>query len=84
MATHTCYAAGCTVQVPTALLMCARHWKRVPPNIRSEVYRWYRIRESDRGRVVGKERSLDTFRHYMRAIDAAREAVREPAQVLEN
>lgn len=31
---HRCHAADCEIPVPTHLLMCRKHWKQVPPEIK--------------------------------------------------
>lgn len=44
---HTCHARGCTRPVKPQLLMCMRHWRRVPPSIQGEVYAAYRDGQCD-------------------------------------
>ncbi len=34
---HQCAAEGCTIMVPTYLLMCYAHWRRVPQALRLEL-----------------------------------------------
>lgn len=34
---HTCKAPNCPAQIPTALLMCPRHWAQVPRTIQLRV-----------------------------------------------
>lgn len=33
-----CRANGCTARVPAALLMCAPHWRMVPPGLQAAVW----------------------------------------------
>lgn len=44
---HRCHAIGCTVEVKPELLMCAKHWRRVPKDIQREVWRSYRSGQCD-------------------------------------
>lgn len=39
---HHCHAAGCIVEVPPRLLMCARHWKMVPKDLQAQIWAHYR------------------------------------------
>jgi hypothetical protein len=39
---HTCHARGCSVRVPPKLLMCARHWRMVPPQTKADIWAHYR------------------------------------------
>jgi hypothetical protein len=39
---HHCHAFGCKRSVPPKLLMCAGHWRRVPREIQTQVWRHYR------------------------------------------
>jgi hypothetical protein len=63
---HHCHARGCEVAVPPRLLMCARHWRMVPTNIKRRVWLWYRD---------GQEERKDPSPEYLRAADDAIEAV---------
>lgn len=40
--THLCHAIGCTTEVVPERLMCFKHWRLVPENIRREVIAHYR------------------------------------------
>ena len=44
---HHCHAQGCRVEVKPELLMCSKHWLRVPGVIRREVLRNYRPGQCD-------------------------------------
>jgi hypothetical protein len=35
---HQCPIVGCQAHLPYGTLMCRTHWKRVPAQLRSEVY----------------------------------------------
>lgn len=37
--THTCPGPGCQADVSAAMLMCARHWYKVPRAFRSALWR---------------------------------------------
>ena len=39
---HECHAAGCTLEVSPRMLMCARHWRMVRPDVRALVWKLYR------------------------------------------
>lgn len=55
---HECHAAGCTIEVPPRMLMCARHWRMVRPDVRDLVWRLYR---------PGQERDKRPSSAYLRA-----------------
>jgi hypothetical protein len=64
---HTCHARGCTAEVPPELLMCAHHWKMVPKDIQTMVWRHYRPGQCD-----DKRPSPEWMRAAQMAIDAVR------------
>lgn len=39
---HCCHAFECHKEIPPKLLMCIRHWKMVPKDIQSLVWKTYR------------------------------------------
>lgn len=43
MTPHHCHAEGCTKDVPPKMLMCRRHWAKVPRQLQRLVWRHYRI-----------------------------------------
>lgn len=53
MATHTCAAPGCDRVISTELLMCGRHWARVPLSCKRLV--WAAWREYEHGRSSARE-----------------------------
>jgi hypothetical protein len=46
---HTCHARGCTKHVKPELLMCGKHWRRVPRKIQRAVWSAYRPGQCDDG-----------------------------------
>lgn len=72
---HTCHAEGCNVPVPPKLLMCLKHWRRVPRTIQREIWRHYRP-----GQEVDKRPTPEYLAVMKRAIDAV--AGREPTKKL--
>ncbi len=38
---HKCHALACNVNVPPRLLMCPRHWRKVPKKLQSDVWSFY-------------------------------------------
>jgi hypothetical protein len=44
---HKCHAIGCKVTCSPKLLMCANHWRMLPPELRFPVIRNYRRGQSD-------------------------------------
>lgn len=60
---HHCHAKGCSVPVPPHLLMCAEHWRLVPPSLQRRVFSTYR---------KGQERDKSPSPQYLQA---AREAI---------
>ena len=39
---HHCHAHGCDKSVPPRLMMCPKHWRMVPVDLQSRVWRTYR------------------------------------------
>lgn len=64
MMRHECHAEGCSVPVPPSLLMCPRHWKLLPPDLRAAVYEHYRP-----GQERDKRPSIDYLDVMQRAIN---------------
>lgn len=64
--THTCHAMRCSARCRPQHLMCARHWRMVPPKLRRRVLTTYRPGQCD-----DKRPSQDWFE----AADAAIAAV---------
>jgi hypothetical protein len=62
---HECPIHGCTRRLPYAILMCRRHWAKVPRPLQIRLYRAWR-----RGAGAGTQEHLD-------AMDAAIEAVHD-------
>lgn len=67
MADHLCVAYGCGVNLPAHLLMCRRHWFRVPKALRDPIYALYRPGQD--AATAGPE--------YLAVVDEAIAAVRE-------
>lgn len=44
---HTCHARGCSVAVKPELLMCLKHWRKVPRKIQRAVWAHYRPGQCD-------------------------------------
>jgi hypothetical protein len=45
---HECQVEGCAVMLPRHLLMCRRHWYRVPAELRGRVNQAWRAYEAGR------------------------------------
>jgi hypothetical protein len=58
--THKCAADGCRREVSLAMLVCPRHWKKVPPRIRRAIWRtrWDRDRNRYFSHVTEAIRSV--------------------------
>lgn len=67
---HFCHATGCSTEVPPRLLMCLRHWRMVPRDIQSAVWRHYRP-----GQEIDKRPTAEYLAVMKLAIDAV--AVKE-------
>jgi hypothetical protein len=65
---HTCHAKGCTMHVQPNYLMCSRHWRRVPADLKRAIWLTYR-----RGQEITKDPSAE----YLEAMRAAIAAVAE-------
>lgn len=68
MPKHTCHAEGCSELVPPTMLMCKRHWRMVPRQMRIAVWRWY---------LPGQELAKNPTRQYLGAANSAIQAVAE-------
>ncbi len=47
---HHCHWPGCTTSVPPALWGCKAHWYKLPPRLRSKVWRAYQPGQEITGR----------------------------------
>jgi hypothetical protein len=47
---HACHARRCAINVKPELLMCFRHWRMVPSDIQSVVWKSYRPGQCDNKR----------------------------------
>lgn len=65
---HECFAIGCHRRIYLHLLMCSLHWRRVPQNLRREVWTTYRPGQEKPG-------SPPASTAYFEAIQAAQAAV---------
>lgn len=63
---HFCHATGCNMEVPPKLLMCLKHWRMVPREMRAAVWRHYR---------PGQEIDKKPSREYLVVMDKAINAV---------
>lgn len=61
-ANHHCHAHGCDEKVPPELLMCSRHWKRVPKKLQKAVWANYRPGQCD---------DMSPSKEWHKAADAA-------------
>ncbi len=59
---HECHAIACNTLVPPRLLMCQKHWRKVPKKLQDDVWRFY---------VSGQEIRKDPFLDYLTAAWAA-------------
>ena len=64
---HTCHWPGCSRQVPPALWGCAAHWRKLPLDIRMNIWQAYRIGQEETGRVSEK---------YLEAAQVAQEWIK--------
>lgn len=60
---HHCHAIGCKKIVSPKVLMCAGHWRMLPPELRFPVIRSYR-----RGQTEDKRPSADWIKAAKTAI----------------
>lgn len=65
---HVCHAQGCPIPVPPRLLMCSKHWRMVPKELRDAVWATYR---------PGQEVDKAPSKAYLDAAAAAIAAVAE-------
>ncbi len=65
---HKCHARGCTVEVPSNMLMCKPHWFSVPLQFRKDVWRLYN---------PGQEIKKKPTKKY---VEAARKAIQAVAR----
>lgn len=75
MGDKRCEAEGCTLTVPSYMLMCPRHWMLVPSELKRAVYATWNDRRVAGGpaRIVAVEAHEQAKRD---AIAAVREGVR--------
>ena len=63
---HECHAEGCETPVPPRMLMCPKHWRMVPAQLKAGVWATY---------VPGQEVRKNPTGEYMVASQAAIDAV---------
>ena len=63
---HYCHAIACKTKVPPAMLMCRKHWYKVPYELRVRVWQLY---------VRGQEVRKDPTPAYIKAASEAIQAV---------
>lgn len=61
---HECPVGACTVLIPYAVLMCRRHWAKVPQDLKRRVYRAWR-----RGRGAGTAEHTDAITSAIAAVE---------------
>lgn len=57
---HHCHWPGCTKQVPPALWGCLPHWRRLPKELRDEI--WLHFRPGQEKTFMPTREYLDTAR----------------------
>ena len=70
--THECPARGCRAGVRPDYLMCGFHWRMVPQETRSAVWRAWRG-----GLGLGSEEHVAAMRAAIAAVDAGEAAARD-------
>ena len=63
-----CVADDCKIRIPRRLLMCPKHWRKVPRPIQQRIYMFYRP-----GQEIDKNYSDDYIIAVMDAIQAVRD-----------
>lgn len=64
--THECPVDACPRRVPDHQLMCARHWRLVPPDLQRRLYRAW-----DRGAGAGTDAHADAMAAAIHAAEVA-------------
>jgi hypothetical protein len=72
---HKCPVRDCEKQVGDVFLMCPRHWRMVPKELQTEVYRTFRYMSDDEGKSGARGSMRDLIEAYREARRAAIEAV---------
>lgn len=80
---HHCHAAGCLASVPPTMLMCGRHWRKVPRDIQNRVYRHYRHGQCDDWQITHEyaEAAKAAVRSVALAEGRTDEEIREACRV---
>lgn len=63
---HICHAYKCNIQIPPKMLMCLKHWRKVPREIQNKIWATYR---------PGQEIDKIITEEYSDAFDNAVESV---------
>lgn len=64
-----CHALGCQKEIKPSVLMCSNHWRKVPDDIKDDIWKYYR-----RGQEIDRKPSIDY-------LDAALSAVHAVAKI---
>lgn len=73
MSLHQCHATRCKRIIPPHLLMCKVHWQKVPPLLKSAVWRAYRT-----GQEITKTPSEEYMVAYRAAVNSVDEKEGQP------
>lgn len=71
---HLCYASGCGEQVHIGLLMCKKHWLKVPKDLRDKVWE---SRDRCKDSSLTEVQKIEAEIHHRMACEAAAVAIRE-------
>ena len=65
---HGCHWPGCTREVPPAMWGCYPHWRKLPQNLRNEIWRTFE---------PGQEVDLSPSGEYLEVADRVQKWIRE-------
>jgi hypothetical protein len=65
---HHCHWPGCSRQVPPAMWGCIDHWKRLPKNLRDEIWRTFE---------PGQEVDMTPSEEYLEAANKVQEWIKK-------
>lgn len=65
---HACFAAHCPRRIYAHLLMCAQHWRMVPPDLRRAVWSNYQSGQEKPDGPAPTDTYLDVIRQAQLAV----------------
>jgi hypothetical protein len=68
---HECAATHCKTSIPTRMLMCGKHWNKLPEGLKRAVWAHYTPGQEDDNSILPKDGYFEAVRAAVAFIDDA-------------